>query len=146
MEAELPIELRDGARVDHVEPADDGYTVVTTESGWFHSRAKPILATGFEGRLSLVDEHFTEDEAYGHLALTDRDESTATPGLFLVGPQVAHDGQLFCFIYKFRQRFAVVAETVGERLGVDTTPLEYYRETGMLLEDLACCEPDYCEC
>ena len=33
--------------------------------------------------------------------LTEDDESTRTPGLFLVGPQVRHDNLIFCFIYKY---------------------------------------------
>ena len=103
-----------------------------------------MLATGFEGSLTLADELFAVDDDVPEL--TDRDESTSTPGLFLVGPQVAHGGQQFCFIYKFRQRFAVVAETIGERLDVDTDPLEDYREKNMYLDDLECCEPEYCDC
>ncbi len=145
LEADHPITLRDGARVEGIEATGDGYDVVTTDGKTFHSRTEPILATGFEGSLGLISEHIQENE-YGHPALTDRDESAATPGLFLAGPQVAHDGQLFCFIYKFRQRFPVVAETIGERLEVDTSPLDYYREAGMFLEDLSCCEPEYCDC
>lgn len=147
-----PIDLVTDARVEAIERerrgpvrADsDEYVVRTADGGAFRSRAPPLLATGFEGSLAVVDDLFAFDG--GAPALTDRDESTETPGLFLVGPQVAHDGQQFCFIYKFRQRFAVVAETVGERLGVDTGPLEEYREKRMFLEDLECCEPDYCDC
>ncbi len=103
-----------------------------------------MLATGFDGSLTLVEDLFVLED--GVADLTERDESTTTPGLFLVGPQVAHNGQKFCFIYKYRQRFAVVADTLGERLGVDTDSLEEYRETNMFLEDLECCEPEYCDC
>jgi hypothetical protein len=67
-------------------------------------------------------------------------------GLFLSSPQVAHNGQKFCFIYKFRQRFAVVADEIADRLGVDSSPLEAYREKNMFLEDLDCCEPEMCDC
>ena len=152
LENDAPIDLLAGARVDRIDPARDpddgdaseGYDVVMTTGDRLTSRTPPILATGFEGSLTLVDELFAFDD--GVPALTDRDESTETPGLFLVGPQVAHNGQQFCFIYKYRQRFAVVAETIGDRLGVDTEPLDAYREKRMYLDDLDCCEPDYCDC
>ena len=49
----------------------------------------------------------------GSPLLSDEDESTKTPGLFLVGPAVRHEDHVFCFVYKFRQRFGVVAEGVG---------------------------------
>ncbi|SDK01895.1 NAD(P)/FAD-dependent oxidoreductase [Natronorubrum texcoconense] len=155
LEAGRPIDLVTEARVERIDresasEADidldsDGFAVVTEDGDRIHSSTPPILTTGFEGSLTLVDDLFAFDDR-GFPALTDRDESTETPGLFLVGPQVAHNGQQFCFIYKFRQRFAVVAETVGERLGVDTAPLEAYREKQMLLDDLECCEPEYCDC
>ncbi|NGM68459.1 NAD(P)-binding domain-containing protein [Natronolimnobius sp. AArcel1] len=154
LDEEQPIALVAGARAERIErladedstEIDDGgleYAVVTTDGARFCSRAPPVLATGFEGSVSLVEELFTLED--GVPELTDRDESTATPGLFLAGPQVAHNGQEFCFIYKYRQRFAVVAETIGERLGVDTDALEEYRENNMFLEDLECCEPEYCD-
>ncbi|WP_343195069.1 NAD(P)/FAD-dependent oxidoreductase [Natronococcus sp.] len=144
LEDGAPIELVADARVAGIERDEDGYVVTTTDGARVRSRAPPVLATGFEGSLAVVDELFAFDGEFPEL--TDRDESTETRGLFLAGPQVAHNGQQFCFIYKFRQRFAVVAEELGERLGVDTTPLEAYREKRMVLEDLECCEPDYCDC
>ncbi len=146
--ADRPIDLVAGARVERIEAdssADaDGYHVYTTDGNLVRSRTPPILATGFEGSLGLVSKHFAFED--GTPQLTDRDESTETPGLFLAGPLLAHGGQLFCFIYKYRQRFAVVAETIGERLGVDTDGLEPYYEQEMVVEDPSCCDPDYCEC
>lgn len=149
-----PIELVAEARADRIErvstddsddrKASDRYAVITTDDERYDSRTPPLLATGFEGSLSLVDDLFAFEG--DHPSLTDRDESTETPGLFLAGPQVAHGGQQFCFIYKFRQRFAVVAETIGDRLGVDTDPLEAYHEKQMIVEDPECCDPEYCDC
>lgn len=77
--------------------------------------------------------------------MSERDESLRAPGFFVVGPQVRHEGVIFCFIYKFRQRFAVVAAAIGERLGLDLAPLEAYRDGGMYLDDLSCCGQD-CAC
>ncbi len=110
------------------------------------SPTKPILATGFSGSLAMVKDFFEFDED-GKFALLkeESDESTITKGLYLVGSQVKHGEALFCFIYKFRQRFAVVGKSIGEHLKIDTEPLEEYRRRGMYLDDLTCCR-DQCEC
>lgn len=110
------------------------------------SPTKPILATGFSGSLDMVKDLFEFDEEGKYAVLKEEnDESTITKGLYLVGSQVKHGDALFCFIYKFRQRFAVVGKSIGERLKLDTEPLEEYRRRGMYLDDLSCCR-DQCEC
>ena len=143
-EHDAPIALEDGIRVERVDVEEGTFDVIGTDGASFRTRNRPVLATGFESGLGLVDEYFQFEN--GQPQLTERDESTITPGLFLAGPQVAHNGQQFCFIYKFRQRFAVVADEIASRLDVDRTPLDEYREKGMFLEDLSCCEPDMCDC
>lgn len=144
LERDRPITLTDGARVERVDSDDGSFDVVCTNGETLTTRNRPVLATGFQSGLGPANSYFEFDN--GHPRLTDRDESTDTPGLFLVGPQVAHNGQQFCFIYKFRQRFAVVADEVAARLGVDRAPLDEYREKNMFLEDASCCEPDMCDC
>ncbi|THF79450.1 NAD(P)/FAD-dependent oxidoreductase [Cohnella fermenti] len=104
----------------------------------------PILATGFHGSLKLV-EHLFERSAEGTPALTGHDESTMTPGLYLSGPAVKHGNLHFCFIYKFRQRFGVIADRIASKLGLDCTVLEEYRKQGFFLDDLSCCGEN-CEC
>ncbi|GAB3031973.1 NAD(P)/FAD-dependent oxidoreductase [Natronobiforma cellulositropha] len=144
------LDLVGGVDVERVRRTDDGCFEVRTravsdgETRTFTVPTQPVLATGFEPTLGPVAEYFPFED--GHVSLTDVDESPTTPGLFLSGPAVTHNGVQFCFIYKFRTRFAVVAKAVGERLGVDLGPLEEYREQGMFLEDLSCCEPDMCGC
>jgi len=72
--------------------------------------------------------------------LTDNDESTKVPGVFLVGPMVSHGSNSFCFVYKFRQRFAVVANAISQGLGCDTrAAVAKCREHNMYLDDLSCC-------
>ncbi|MFC7229067.1 NAD(P)/FAD-dependent oxidoreductase [Salinirubellus salinus] len=144
LEDDAPIALEDGIRVERVDIEEGTFDLLGTDGSSFTTRNRPVLATGFERGLGLVDEHFESEN--GQLRLTERDESTITPGLFLAGPQVAHNGQQFCFIYKFRQRFAVVADEIATRLDVDRTPLDEYREKSMFLDDLSCCEPDMCDC
>ena len=87
----------------------------------------------------------SSDEAKGCLAgaplLTADDESTKVPGIFLVGPTVRHGELSFCFIYKFRQRFGVVANAICRRLGHDTTDkVDLCRKMNMFLDDFKCCQ------
>ncbi|MEM9978302.1 MAG: NAD(P)-binding domain-containing protein, partial [Cyanobacteria bacterium P01_D01_bin.2] len=103
----------------------------------------PILCTGFDTSLRQIAPLF--DWSEGYAALTENDESTLTPGLFVSGPSVRHGDLIFCFIYKFRQRFAVIANAIADRLGLDSTPLEAYRQAGLFLDDLSCCGND-CIC
>lgn len=138
------LELIGGAVVTEVERHGAGYRVRDVDGDTWETATPPILATGFTGSLQLVREHFAWDED-GDVRLTERDESTLTPGLFVVGPRVRHGNVIFCYIYKFRQRFAVVAEVIGMRLGLDLAPLAVYREHAMFLDDLSCCDAE-CAC
>ena len=128
-----------------------------------------MLCTGFEGSVASAAPHLFNlaeesdkdserlaeeaawrgeklpDAAKGCLAgaplLTAEDESTKVPGVFLVGPSVVHGELSFCFVYKFRQRFGIVANAICKGLGRDTTrAVEESRTQNMFLDDLKCCE------
>ncbi|MEX0794617.1 MAG: NAD(P)/FAD-dependent oxidoreductase [Pirellulaceae bacterium] len=138
------IRLVPNAEVVRVEQVGTEYEAITTDQGSFRTTQPPILATGFHGSHKLIQNLFEQRED-GYPLLSEEDESTITPGLFLVGPSVRHDQHVFCFIYKFRQRFAVVAKTIAERVGADASQLEMYRQWGMFLDDLSCCGEE-CVC
>lgn len=115
-----------------------------------HTPNPPILGTGFEGSVAAAAPHLFEfadssdPEKKGCLdgapLLTKDDESTKVPGVFLVGPTVSHGHLSFCFVYKFRQRFAVVANAICEGLGVDTkAAVIECRKNNMYLDDFSCC-------
>ena len=106
--------------------------------------SRPIAATGFGPGLGPVSELFTLRRD-GWPELDDDDQSTITPGLFLSGPAMRHGALKFCFIYKFRQRFAHVARVIGEAQGKDCSGLEEWRTAGMLTDDLSCCGVE-CAC
>jgi thioredoxin reductase len=135
--------LTSGAAIASLERTRRGWRAHADDGRSWFSPTPPLLATGFVGSLTLIEDLVEWD---GHrLRLTADDESTLTPGLFVCGPMVRHDRAIFCFIYKFRQRFAVVAAAIGARLGLDLAPLAIYRQRGMYLEDLSCCA-DECAC
>jgi len=125
--------------VDGIEKNGSSYVVRSADERHWSTAVPPILATGFRGSERSIQDCFEwQDERYP--LLTEQDESTYTPGLFLIGPGVCHGEVPFCFIYKFRQRFPVVAETIARRLDIDTSPIDMYREAGFYLDDLTCCE------
>lgn len=132
--------------VRSVEKADGGYRVHVAEGESLCAAHPPILATGFTSSLIHIADLLEWHPQQHHALLTPEDESTCTPGLFLSGPFVRHEAVILCFIYKFRQRFAVIANAIGQRLGVDTRVLETYRQRGMYLDDLSCCEDDCAAC
>ena len=138
------VTLRGDCSVIGVRRNDSGYQVALENGEVVDCAEQPILASGFVGSASLVRSLF-EWRDDGFPLLTENDESTVTQGLFLIGPQVRQGDIIFCFIYKFRQRFAVVANRIARRLRVSAKPLEEYRRYGMYLDDLSCCG-DECAC
>jgi cation diffusion facilitator CzcD-associated flavoprotein CzcO len=142
------IRAEDQAEVIAVEQIRKGlrtrFELRTREGKSYASATPPILATGFLGSVRLLHDLFTWRED-GLPELTEQDESTLIPGLFLSGPSVRQNQVIFCFIYKFRQRFAVVAQAIAERIGISASPLENYRKQGMFLDDLSCCGEE-CVC
>jgi len=138
------IELIGKANVYRVVQKGNGYEVRVRGKQVWQSPGPPILATGFHGSHLLISDLF-ESRKDGCPLLSNEDESTTAPGLFFCGPMVRHDDHIFCFIYKFRQRFAVVAKAIADRLGLPAEELETYRQWGMYLDDLSCCgEPCVC--
>ncbi|MBE9141349.1 NAD(P)-binding domain-containing protein [Nodosilinea sp. LEGE 07088] len=136
------LDLVGDAPIEAVKPIPGGYAVYSEYQKWVTAHP-PILCTGFDTSLKQIAHLF--DWSEGYAALTENDESTLTPGLFVSGPSVRHGDLIFCFIYKFRQRFAVIANAIAYRLGLDPTPLEAYRQAGLFLDDLSCCSND-CIC
>ena len=142
------MELIGETKVEKIVKENGHFIVKTTNENnrkvEYQTKSAPILATGFDGSLKLVREFFEFDEN-GYILLSENDESTIAPNLFLVGSQVRHDKVIFCFIYKFRQRFPIVAKAIGERMNLDLSILEEYKKRGMYLDDLSCCR-EQCEC
>ncbi|MEM9073243.1 MAG: NAD(P)/FAD-dependent oxidoreductase [Myxococcota bacterium] len=128
-----------------VDRVEDRYEVQTLDGRRSYTPVKPLLAGGFDGSHKLIEDLF-DRRADGFPLLSEHDESTIVPGIFLCGPAVRHDDQSFCFIYKYRQRFGVVAKAIATSLGMPTEELEsYYRMWGMFLDDLSCCGEE-CVC
>ncbi|MEM9895944.1 MAG: NAD(P)/FAD-dependent oxidoreductase [Bacteroidota bacterium] len=131
-----------------VEQDNGSYVIKTKNDKTFRTPQKPINCTGFASSLTLVNKLFLFSKD-GYPLLSPLDESIETKNLFLVGPQVKHDNALFCFIYKYRQRFAIVAEAIAKRKRVRRKVLEEilqeYKDFNFYLKDLSCCDGE-CAC
>jgi thioredoxin reductase len=117
-------------------------TLITTES-------MPICATGFALVKKPIDE-FVTTRADGSPKLQEAtDEFFGHQNIYLTGPSVRHDNHIFCFIYKFRQRFGVIVEDILKKEDHDEEALELlvekWKSNGMYLADLSCCG-DACVC
>lgn len=132
------VELFPQTPIASVTRVDATYEVTAQDGRRFQTRVPPLWAGGFEGSHKLVADLF-ERRDDGFPLMSEHDESTIVPGLFLCGPAVRHGNQAFCFIYKYRQRFAVVAKAIAGSLGLPAEELEHYRMWGMYLDDLSCC-------
>lgn len=141
---EKHVELYPNTPIASVARVDSNYEVTAGNGRRFQTSVPPLLAGGFEGSHKLVAELF-ERRDDGYPLLSEHDESTIVPGMFLCGPAVRHDNHVFCFIYKYRQRFAVVAKAIATSLGLPADELEVYRTWGMYLDDLSCCGEE-CVC
>lgn len=123
------------------------YEITTSDQAVYTVDQPPINCTGFTSSLSMVEHLF--EFVDGNIKLNEFDESTCCPNFFLVGPQVRHGEAIFCFIYKYRQRFGVVGEQLSKRLKGDkqlrAEVINYYRNQQFYLDDLSCCE-DECVC
>ena len=132
--------------VKSVELVDDLYELKLSDGRVFQSKTQPLLASGFIGSQSMV-KHLFEDREDGFPLLNEYDETTKFPGMYLCGPSVRHDNHDFCFIFKFRQRFAVVAANIADSMGIPTDDfIEAYKGWGMYLDDLSCCGQECLTC
>ena len=140
------LELVKNTDIRKIEEAQGWWTLRDQDGIPSVSHTRPILANGFHSGLGPVEELFKHDENGLLVFSEEADESTLVPGLFYSGPALVHRRALFCFIYKFRARFGVVALEIATRLGkqgVDEKLMPYLK-AGFMNSDLDCCTN--CEC
>ena len=138
------VELIGDTPISRVEEQGGRFVLTSLDGEVFVTETRPLWAGGFGGSQQLVASLF-ESRPDGFPLVNDFDESTMTPGAFLCGPLLRHDNHIFCFIYKYRQRFAVVAKAIADAMGLPAEGLELYRTWGMFLDDLSCCGEE-CVC
>lgn len=148
LDAKYPLTIKENKTLSEIKYDDDVYTVVFTDGEEVVLKNAPILATGFINAVKHIggDDLFAYNEDNIPL-VDDNDESTIVKNVFLVGPSLRQNTIIFCYIYKFRQRFAVVAHTIADRLGVpvNAEKLEWYKRNQMYLPNSQCCDV-ICDC
>lgn len=143
----LPLlELVKNTTIKSIEFGGDFWILRDQDDIPLAASTQPIIANGFESGLSFVSDLFEYDKHNLPVFSEEADESTITPGLFYSGPSLVHRKALFCFIYKFRARFGLIAAEIAQRLGIDNVDqkLENYAKSGFMNRDLDCCTE--CEC
>lgn len=125
--------------IKHDRDGDD-YVILFRDGTITKTHNQPIFATGFASAQSpLVKKLFV---IQGNRPVLDlHDESTVAANVFMLGPQVQHGSVNLCYIYKYRQRFAPLAETILHRIGIEINPqvTAMYRRAGMYLQDFGQC-------
>ena len=140
------IEMHVGYRAHKVTYQDHSYKIHFDNGHIVHSHTEPIIATGFDVTQNpLIEQLFQIRQS--EIQLTELDESTKFPNVFLIGATVRHQNAILCYIYKFRARFAVLARIVSLREGLpeDTSLIQSYRQKNMFLDDYSCCDVN-CTC
>ena len=144
LEAPGTIHFYKNAEVLAIRPVRGGFELDVRDGKPFHSPTPPILCTGFRSAIEPLRDLW-EWKKGSPVFSEAADESTLTPGLFYSGPSLQHRGMLFCFIYKYRARFGVIAREIAGRLGIEIGDrLDLWKQRGFLLDDLKCCSD--CQC
>lgn len=134
--------LKGNAKVVSIDRLSERFVIETADGEVYDSKHRPIAATGFHSALTPVKEFF--DWEGSNPQFTEEDESTLHAGLYYSGPSLVQRQSKFCFIYKFRARFGVIARSIARRLGYPEPDLENDRRRGFLIDDLDCCTD--CQC
>ena len=140
------IQIYQHISIKEIRSMPKGYHMITTDHRILESESRPILCTGFMNGANVLAPNLFQRQA-GELQLNEFDESTLSSNAFLIGPSVRNQNVIFCYIYKFRQRFAMIAEEIAKRSGkkLDQELLSYYKEQSFYLKDCSNCEVN-CAC
>jgi len=133
--------------IAEIKKTDAWYILVWKSWSEYSFSKQPILATGFQSWFSFLKDKVSY-RPDGQPDLNEVDELKKTDNIFVVGPQVRQGENIFCFVYKFRLRFWIVALEIAQRLWKD---IDYYsfqekwEKQWFFLDDLWACG-DECIC
>ncbi|HGD0958256.1 TPA: NAD(P)/FAD-dependent oxidoreductase [Streptococcus agalactiae] len=140
--------ISEGKKAIEIKQIGKQYQVTFDDGSTAESFHKPILSTGFLNTCHLIDGIALFEYDKNQLPIvTEDDESTIVNNCFLIGPSLRQRDTIFCYIYKFRQRFVPVINHIAQREGIilDEDTLEFFKENQMYLDNLACCDVN-CDC
>ncbi|MCH2042728.1 MAG: NAD(P)-binding domain-containing protein [Saprospiraceae bacterium] len=128
---------------------NDRFQVLLQDGATIETDNIPICATGFSLVSEPIEEFILYREDGSPILNEETDEFIDQQNIYLSGPSVRHDNHIFCFIYKFRQRFGVIVEDILKKEECSEEDLSYlvnkWKRAGLYLSDLSCCG-DECVC
>ncbi|MGT2911187.1 NAD(P)/FAD-dependent oxidoreductase [Streptococcus cameli] len=141
------VSIEEGKKALRIQQVDGNYIVTFSDGTTATSSHKPILTTGFRSCAALIGGKELFEWQDGIPQVTEDDESTTADNVFLIGPSVRQKEVIFCYIYKFRQRFAPIIAHIAERENWELDPeeLDFFKQNQMYLDDLSCCAVS-CDC
>uniref|UniRef100_UPI002243D934 NAD(P)-binding domain-containing protein n=2 Tax=Enterococcus TaxID=1350 RepID=UPI002243D934 len=124
-------------KIKKIDKTSTGYILITEDNKSLLVENLPILCTGFENGTKSITASLFKYKENGQVLLNDFDESIIAKNIFLIGPNVCKGNTIFCYIYKFRQRFAVIANEIARRkhITIDEKKLSYYKNQSFYLDD-----------
>lgn len=135
--------------VKNVSKTEHNFSVELIDKTVIESKYNPICATGFSLVQKPIEELITFRSDGLPLLNKETDEFHNQENMYLAGPSVRHDNHIFCFIYKFRQRFGVIAEDILNkemyRINDIVSLVKKWKQKGLYLSDLSCCDEE-CVC
>ena len=135
--------------VEKVTKNENLYHIELKDGSVYKTERIPICATGFSLVKKPIEEFITFRHDGNPLLKLETDEFFGQTNIFLSGPSVRHDNHIFCFIYKFRQRFGVIVENILRKENYADDDISYlvnqWKKNGLYLSDLSCCD-DECVC
>ena len=141
------ITIREGMRLMKIERDENEFSLHFQDGEIARTPHQPVLATGFLSEVHQFDAPLFAYNEDSIPLVNEYDESTLCKNAFLIGPSVRQQQVIFCYIYKFRQRFAYVIHQIAQREGwkLSEETLSFYRMNQMYLDDLDCCAVE-CDC
>ncbi len=135
--------------VKSVNKEGNYFSVQIEDEKIFKSSQAPICATGFSLVQKPIEKLITFRNDGFPLLKEETDEFYNQDDIYLAGPSVRHDSHIFCFIYKFRQRFGVIVEDILDKEMYDINDIislvKIWKQNGLYLSDLSCCDQE-CSC
>ena len=135
--------------VEKVTKNENLYHIELKDGSVYKTERIPICATGFSLVKKPIEEFITFRHDGNPLLNLETDEFFGQTNIFLSGPSLRHDNHIFCFIYKFRQRFGVIVENILRKENYADDDISYlvnqWKKNGLYLSDLSCCD-DECVC
>jgi len=135
--------------VESVSKEEQTYHIQLKDETVIKAEEAPICATGFSLVKGPIEEFITSREDGTPELQIETDELFGLKNIYLSGPSVRHENHIFCFIYKFRQRFGVIAEDILTKEGYKqediTCMVGNWKANGMYMADLSSCG-DECVC